>query len=195
MMFGFEAARKLVKEYEFENVLDIGSGSRNDMGSASRYFESFGKEITRQDINPDYDPDILGDFNQIAIPDQYDCIWCSHVLEHQLNVHDFLVKLYHTCKTDGVVAITVPPLKHQIVGGHVTLWNGGLLLYNMILAGFDCSKASVTEYDYNISVIVKKQRAELPDLKYDAGDILALQRFFPLPFGDGFDGRLTKINW
>ena len=194
MLFGNEAAIKLAKDYSFKTLLDIGCGEPSGVNAAN-FFKELAKDVTRQDINPDYKPDLLGDFNNLATDKLYDCIWCSHVLEHQLNTHDFLVKLYHTCKTDGVVAITVPPLKHEIVGGHVTLWNGGLLLYNMILAGFDCSKASLAEYDYNISVIVKKQRAELPDLKYDAGDILALQRFFPLPFGDGFDGRLTKINW
>jgi hypothetical protein len=54
-----------------------------------------------------------------------------------------------------------------------------LLLYNLILVGFDCSKASVGSYDYDLSVIVRKTRAEFPvDLHFDEGDIDKLAAFF-----------------
>jgi hypothetical protein len=59
------------------------------------------------------------------------------------------------------------------------LWNLGVLLYNLILVGFDCSKASVGSYDYDLSVIVRKTRAEFPvDLHFDEGDIDKLAAFF-----------------
>jgi SAM-dependent methyltransferase len=191
-MFGDEAARKLVKDYSFNTLLDIGSGPKS---AAYSLFTENAKTVTRQDINPDYQPDLLGDFNNLAIVDQYDCIWCSHVLEHQLNVNHFLTKIFHTLKDGGVLAITVPPLKEEIVGGHVTLWNAGLLLYNLILAGFDCRDAAVKTYGYNISVIVQKKTAILPDLLFDAGDIRTLNEFFPLGVFEGFDGNIQELNW
>ena len=191
-MFGDEAARKLVKDYSFNTLLDIGSGPKS---AAYSLFTDNGKTVTRQDINPDYQPDLLGDFNNLAIVDQYDCVWCSHVLEHQLNVNHFLTKIFHTLKEGGVLAITVPPRKDEIVGGHVTLWNAGLLLYNLILAGFDCKNAAVKSYGYNISVIVEKKTAILPNLNYDTGDINALNEFFPLGVFEGFDGNIQEINW
>jgi SAM-dependent methyltransferase len=191
-MFGDEAARKLVKDYSFNTLLDIGSGPKS---AAYSLFTDNDKTVTRQDINPDYQPDLLGDFNNLAIVDQYDCVWCSHVLEHQLNVNHFLAKIFHTLKEGGVLAITVPPRKDEIVGGHVTLWNAGLLLYNLILAGFDCKNAAVKSYDYNISVIVEKKTAILPNLNYDTGDINALNEFFPLGVFEGFDGNIQEINW
>jgi len=191
-MFGDEAARKLVKDYSFNTLLDIGSGPKS---AAYSLFTDNDKTVTRQDINPDYQPDLLGDFNNLAIVDQYDCVWCSHVLEHQLNVNHFLTKIFHTLKEGGVLAITVPPLKEEIVGGHVTLWNAGLLLYNLILAGFDCKNAAVKSYGYNISVIVEKKTAILPNLNYDTGDINALNEFFPLGVYEGFDGNIQKLNW
>jgi SAM-dependent methyltransferase len=191
-MFGDEAARKLVKDYSFNTLLDIGSGPKS---SAYSLFIDNGKTVTRQDINPDYQPDLLGDFNNLAIVDQYDCVWCSHVLEHQLNVNHFLTKIFHTLKDGGVLAITVPPRKDEIVGGHVTLWNAGLLLYNLILAGFDCKNAAVKSYGYNISVIVEKKTAILPNLNYDTGDINALNEFFPLGVFEGFDGNIQELNW
>jgi len=124
-----------------------------------------------------------------------DGIWASHVLEHMPNVGLFLEKCFHDLRDDGVLAITVPPAKHEIVGGHVSLWNEGLLLYRLILAGFDCSQASVGVYGYNISAIVRKKRAESPDLSMDVGDIEMLARFFPIPVYQGFNGQLGNINW
>ena len=191
-MFGDEAARKLVKDYSFNTLLDIGSGPKS---AAYSLFTDNGKTVTRQDINPDYQPDLLGDFNNLATDKLYDCIWCSHVLEHQLNVNHFLTKIFHTLKEGGVLAITVPPRKDEIVGGHVTLWNAGLLLYNLILAGFDCKNAAVKSYGYNISVIVEKKTAILPNLNYDTGDINALNEFFPLGVYEGFDGNIQELNW
>jgi len=194
MLFGNEAAVKLAKDYSFKTLLDIGSGPSQGLNAAN-FFKELAKDVTRQDINPDYKPDLLGDFNNLATDKLYDCIWCSHVLEHQLNVNHFLTKIFHTLKDDGVLAITVPPAKHEIVGGHVTLWNAGLLLYNLILAGFDCKDAAVKSYGYNISVIVNKRTAILPELNYDAGDINALNEFFPLGVYEGFDGNIQEINW
>ena len=194
MLFGNEAAVKLAKDYSFKTLLDIGSGPSQGVNAAN-FFKELAKDVTRQDINPNYKPDLLGDFNNLATDKLYDCVWCSHVLEHQLNVNHFLTKIFHTLKDDGVLAITVPPLKHAIVGGHVTLWNAGLLLYNLILAGFDCKDAAVKSYGYNISVIVNKRTAILPELNYDAGDINALNEFFPLGVYEGFDGNIQEINW
>jgi len=194
MLFGNEAAVKLAKDYSFKTLLDIGSGPSQGLNAAN-FFKELAKDVTRQDINPDYKPDLLGDFNNLATDKLYDCVWCSHVLEHQLNVNHFLTKIFHTLKDDGVLAITVPPAKHEIVGGHVTLWNAGLLLYNLILAGFDCKDAAVKSYGYNISVIVNKRTAILPELNYDAGDINALNEFFPLGVYEGFDGNIQEINW
>lgn len=194
MLFGNEAAVKLAKDYSFKTLLDIGSGPPQGVNAAN-FFKELAKDVTRQDINPDYKPDILGDFNNVATDKLYDCIWCSHVLEHQLNPNFFLTKIFHTLKDGGVLAVTVPPAKHEIVGGHVTLWNAGLLLYNLILAGFDCKDAAVKSYGYNISVIVNKRTAILPELNYDAGDINALNEFFPLGVYEGFDGNIQEINW
>ena len=103
---------------------------------------------------------------------------------------EFLQYLFHHLDT-----ISVPPLRHNIVGGHVSLWNAGLLLYNLILAGFDCSEASVKQYGYDISVVVQKKEAILPELNYDHGDIEVLAKFFPMKVKQGFHGQLDEINW
>jgi hypothetical protein len=86
-------------------------------------------------------------------------------------------------------------MKHSIVGGHLTVWNTGLILYNLIIAGFDCSEASVKTYGYDCSVIVKKKTAILPELGYDYGDIEKLSHFFPFDARQGFNGQILELNW
>lgn len=127
--------------------------------------------------------------------EQHDAVWASHVLEHMPDVNYALRKMRSECKPNGWLAVTVPPAKHNIVGGHCSLWNAGLLLYNLILAGWDCRKAMVKSEGYDISVIVQRRDALLPNLAMDAGDIELLSGFFPFPVSQGFDGRIAEVNW
>jgi hypothetical protein len=173
---------------DFQTCLDIGSGD----GSYANALRAAGKSVMT--VNLCAPADHVGDYmGQRFFP--VDAIWCSHVLEHQSNVGLFLQKCFRELKPHGWLAITVPPMKPEIVGGHLTLWNAGLLLYNLILAGFDCSQASVKAYGYNVSVIVQKRPAFIPELKMDFGDIEALAHCFPIPVCNGFDGNIREVNW
>ena len=176
-----ELALDAICGLEFSSVLDIGSGG----GQHTAHFRNLGKSVTAIDIAEP--ADMVGDYMEIDV-EQHDVVWASHVLEHQRNVNLFLKKCFTDC--GRYFAVTVPPLKHEIVGGHVTLWNAGLLLYNMILAGWDCSEAQVMTYGYNISVVVEKKKAELPELRMDHGDIELLARFFPCDAKQGFNGEI-----
>ena len=192
-----QTIEKLIRDFSFENVLDIGCG----FGKHSDILRNAGKQVTSIDYVPQYEHAIAADYLDHEFDQQFDCLWLSHVLEHQVNVNFFLTKLHRDLREGGVLAITVPPLKHKIVGGHVTLWNPGILLYNLILAGFDCSEASVRRYGYNISVITPKKTADLSQckLKFANGDIEELARFFPqtdeIEWKQAFDGNFEAINW
>jgi SAM-dependent methyltransferase len=175
-------------------VLDVGSGQSERHAELIRQAGHTVETSDFFDINT-----YTGDYNTLEIKKVYDGLWCAHCLEHQLNVQSFLRKIHTNLKENGWLAITVPPLKHLIVGGHLSLWNAGLLLYNLVIAGFNCKDAKVKTYDYNVSVIVKKKTLELPQLKYDNGDLLTLSDYFPPQLqrtqrGD-FDGQIQEINW
>ena len=189
-MFADQALQRLLKE-EFETVLDIGCGKNKP---ATSVFEKHGKNVMAIDfVNA---PGVVkADYNTYKFNHQFDCVWASHVLEHQHNVQFFLQKIYNDCKEGGWVAITVPPRKDEIVGGHVTLWNPGLMIYNLVLAGFDCSDCKIKTYGYNCSVIVKKKTANLPTLIYDNGEIQLLKPFFPPFFKHGVNGMIQEWNW
>lgn len=190
-IFGSCAIKKLLADYSFTTVLDIGCGS----GAHTRIFRKHNKMVTPVDIKPGVEGAVVGDYAKHDFP-QHDCVWCCHVLEHQLNVNAFLKKIHTELKEGGVLAVTVPPLKHEIVGGHVTLWNAGLLMYNLVLAGFDCSNIAIKKYDYNISVILRKSTVVIPpDLNYDNGDLEKLSAFFPDFVYQAFDGDIQEYNW
>lgn len=198
MKFSSLAIEHLLAEREFRTALDIGSGA----GEQAEALRRNGKIVTELDygkskyfvMNPDEGGAIIGDFMKVEIEQQFDCVLASHVLEHQLNVGDFLRKLHGAVKEGGVVAISVPPAKPNIVGGHLTLWNAGLLLYNLVLAGFDCSKPWVRRYGYNISVVLEKRTISPAGLQYDSGDIDRIREFLPEGFGEGFDGDIFELG-
>jgi SAM-dependent methyltransferase len=186
-----ECLARLLRE-DFDTVLDVGCGN----GAHAREFERAGKKVTT--IAYTGEADIIGDYLTTDFKSRFDCLWLSHVLEHQKNVGLFLQKCFSDLNKGGILAVTVPPMKQQIVGGHLTCWNAGLLLYNMILAGFDCSEAKVKTYGYNVSVIVRKKQVPekvLASLVWDCGDIERLSRFFPFEAKQDFNGNIQQVNW
>lgn len=183
---GSVALAQLIDNYTFQTVLDVGCGE----GLHAEAFLKAGKTVTAIDYGKsEYFSKrhaslqaIVADFNTYAFEEPFDCVWCSHVLEHQLNVNVFLKKCFSILKDGGVLSISVPPAKAAVVSGHVTLWNPGLLCYNLILAGFDCSEAVVEIYDYDISVTVRKKHVPkevLRGITFDVGDLGNLRDYFP----------------
>lgn len=187
---GNEALEIILKQ-DFKTVLDVGCG----MGHQTRQFRKAGKEVTSVDSIARFDGVIETDYLKHEFR-PHDVVWCSHALEHILETQSFINKLIKDCKDGGIIAITVPPLKHEIVGGHVSLWNAGLLLYRLVMSGLDCSLAKVGTYGYNISVLVKKKLIDpMPSLTMGNGDLEALAPYFPMPVKQGFNGDGIIVDW
>jgi SAM-dependent methyltransferase len=192
-----EALDRILKIIDTNSiVLDIGAGAEQ---IHAKVFRKNRHTVDTVDFFPE--STYVGDFNLIEINKQYDVVWASHCLEHQLNVNLFLKKVHSVVKNNGYAVITVPPLKHKIVGGHVSLWNAGLLIYNLVLAGFDCSNIQIKQYGYNISAIVQKTDRKIPFelLEYDTKDLETLNRFFPkdVTYEKNciFNGDIEILNW
>ena len=184
-MFGNECFAKLIADYEFSTVLDVGAGA----GDATKAFRLAGKDVISTDLSTD------GTYTLTRFDDPFDLVWCSHTLEHAPCVQAFIRKLADDCKEGGVLAVTVPPLKHEIVGGHVNLFNAGLLTYRLCLAGLDCTEIRLHKYGYNISAILQKRSVQLPKLIWDSGDIDTLQPFLPAFLHNNAYGDIASWNW
>lgn len=95
----YEAVDYLIKNYEFESILDVGSGG----GEQASVFVRNGKKVTTLDYGKSYayekyNPEvniisIVADINSYEFNRKYDAVFCSHVWEHQLNVEVFLEKI------------------------------------------------------------------------------------------------------
>lgn len=210
-MSGMEALEFVLNNYNFSTVLDVGCGE----GIHSNIFLEHGKLVTALDYGCSFyfkkkqDDNrikvLVADINKFESKEVYDLVWCSHVLEHQLNPHNFLCKLRSLIKESGILAITVPHFNSQafVQGGHVSLWNAGVLLYHLILAGFDCSRAHIKHYGNNISIILEKRSISVLDqLEYDRGDIRKLREYLPKDIvyidagdDDHFYGDIECLNW
>jgi SAM-dependent methyltransferase len=197
-----DAIEFLLKNYNFTTVLDVGSGG----GEHSEIFTNNNKQVDCVDLgNSLYfkrkkdDKNIIKqNFLEFATNKKYDLVWCSHILEHQKNVGVFLTKCYDLLSENGLLCITVPPMKKNIVGGHLTLWNMGLLLYNLVINGIDCSNSRGKCYGYNISVIVEKKaliNINNLNLSYDIGDLEILKPYFPFEIKQNDSGDIKSFNW
>ena len=185
------------------DALDIGCGTCD----ASRFLRDGGWNVTAVDIKkPNGDcagietrkSDAL-QFLRGEWERQWDLIWCSHTLEHVLDTHLFLTEVREHLRNGGWLALVVPPFKSKIVGGHVSLWNAGLVLYRLVLAGIDCRDTHIRVNGSDINVIVQYKRIDtMPELKFENGDIDLLKAWLPpgLKHGsDSFEGNISLLNW
>lgn len=198
--FSKDALEFVIKNINFSTVLDIGCGS----GAHSTIFKSYDKTVTSIDLGissyyqKSKNAAIITNFMNWGIEEKFDLVWCSHILEHQKNVGLFIEKIYDCAKDGGYICVTVPPRKDEIVGGHLTIWNAGLLLYNLIINGIDCKEAKIKSYGYNITVLVKKTKKidlDSLNLSYDIGDIEKLSPYFPIQAVQNFNGNIKDTNW
>lgn len=177
---------QMLRAKEITNVLDVGAGKLQPHATK---FREMGLDTFTADFYEEND--YRGMFIDVDFDRKFDAVWCAHTLEHQENVGLFLRKINEVANEGALISITVPPMKHGIVGGHLTFWNLGLLYYNLILAGFDCSKSIHKSYTYNLSVIFEKKTiTDMPELYYDNGDIELLGKYFPCSAIQGFNGQL-----
>ena len=174
-MHGAQALPKFIRacqRYQLTEVLDIGAGK----GAQAAEMAAHGLNVTTVSLVPG--ADYCGDYNAISLEQRFGGIWACHVLEHQPNAQAFLRKLRRDALPGAILAVTVPPAKHEIVGGHLSLWNAGLLVYHLVLAGIDCAEAKVLTIDYDITVLVRNEPFVMPPLTMANADSAVLE----LPF-------------
>lgn len=198
----YKLAQMAVNNCTFSTVLDVGGGGL----LAANFFVQNGKTVDVCDFksSPYFSKEALsesgvrefidGDFNELSFIKKYDLVWVAHVLEHQPNIQYFLDKLISLLEDGGWLALAVPPRKPFIVSGHINLFNPGLLVYRCVLAGLDCSKAKIFQYDGNICALIKVHKVKMPKLNFDVGDLQILEKYFPISIGEGFNGDFLHVG-
>lgn len=153
----YEAAFLLANEYRFDTLLDIGSGR----GEHAKVFRFLGKAVTT--LDPYFEADIHADFLTTDLPQQYDVVWASHVLEHQRNIGMFVDRMIAACRPDGLICISVPPeVTPYFILAHPNQFTAGMLMYHLVMAGINCREARALTYGYNVSVVVRNRKHNLP---------------------------------
>ena len=187
----------------FKNALDIGAGECKQSDYLRKhnkkvYTCDFGEKGTHCD-HLKYNYDYVGNFLDINFDKQFDVTLASHILEHQINPNIFLKKLSSVTKESGHIVIIIPPRKPFVTGGHFSIWNAGLVLYNLVMAGVNCSTCYIKQYDYNIGLIIQNNTFNINNipLKYDQYDIENyLLPYFPdIINSEPFNGDILTYNW
>lgn len=192
--------------YDFKTVIDIGAGA----GAAARHFATRGCHVvvTGYDMESYLDDPLPSAIRVIADEDvcqmasigdaSVDAVWCAHVLEHVLDTGRALAEIHRVLRPGGWLFLSLPEYSPFVVGGHVTPgWNLGILMYVLILAGFDVRSGAFINHCWNVTAFVRKGGAALPPLRHDRGDIETLASLFPGGLGarQGMNGDLLRVNW
>jgi 2-polyprenyl-3-methyl-5-hydroxy-6-metoxy-1,4-benzoquinol methylase len=203
-------------------VLDVGFGK----GGASVFFGLTGKSVTaiRPSEGGDIYPEEILDgrhpkplFDHLRIQERvssleelpqeqgYDLIWMSHILEHTLDVGTLLRKARRLLSDEGWLCVVVPPFKHQVVMGHVSVgWNLGLLMHALLVNGFEIKNGHFIRHGYNLCGFVQKGNLLEPmidsGITYDELSVFAFtspsrNELWPIPVEQGFVGDLDRVNW
>jgi 2-polyprenyl-3-methyl-5-hydroxy-6-metoxy-1,4-benzoquinol methylase len=197
-------ALRLVKPGD--RVLDVGAGRCKASLSFAKagcrvtaiglHFDRYWDERRRQELTTWNVHLHEGHFEDFTDLGKFDVVWASHVLEHQRNPGAFLDHCLELLQPGGWLFLVVPPLKTQVVSGHLTVWFPGLLLYNLVMAGLDCSRIHMCKLGYNVAACVRNVRRPLPELTSSLGDIELLAGRFPAGMRhQGFEGDFDEIHW
>jgi SAM-dependent methyltransferase len=89
-------------------VLTVGAGGKiNDLLNSNA--DKIGFKILSLDINPDRQPDIIGDICQEIFRDNvFDVVVCCEVLEHLVSPHSGINNIHKTLKPGGLLILSTP---------------------------------------------------------------------------------------
>lgn len=201
--------------YKFSSILDIGAGG----GGASRFLAMKGKKVTAIGMNFNWYGDLAKrDYPNIEVMDDVavcemkiiedesiEAIWCAHTLEHVRNVGKALDEMFRVLKPEGLLFLSVPPFSHDVVGGHISVgWNIGILMYNLIISGFDVKSGEFIKHKSNIAAFVRKKESLPFKVRLDTTDMETLKEHYPPSIhylgtvaekNIHFNGDLNAVNW
>ncbi len=187
-----EITARFVDRFRPAEVLDVGCGA----GTAWPIFRAAGVRITGIDILPpesvpasgDSCSYVRGDFMSHDFGRKFDAVFSSHMVEHVQDTASFLRRFFDLLRPGGSFCLIWPPPKPNVVGGHVHVFNVGLMLYNIVRLGISCREAATFRSGYSLGVMGPGRRFQVPELNFGLGEIERLAAWFPFPAAQDFDG-------
>ena len=136
---------------KFKTSLDIGSGE----GVHTAILRHAGLEVFQVD-KYSTTAEYKVDFIEHEFDRKFDVIFCSHVIEHQRNVGEFLDRIYDVLSDDGVLIISAPNHSAEtLIEGHLNSFIFPLFLQQLIHAGFDCKNGKYLSTVENSFIVSK----------------------------------------
>ena len=149
----------------YKTAIDIGSGA----GVQSEILRAAGLEVFQLDKYSDT-ADYKVDFVSHTFDQKFDVVYCSHVIEHQRNVGNFLDKIFDIMSEDGVLIISAP--KHPaeyLTEGHLNCFFKGYFIQHLIHAGFDLKQGKYLSAYWveNAAIVSKAKNFDLVEREED----------------------------
>ena len=145
----------------YKTALDIGSGD----GKQTEILRAAGLEVFQLDKYSDK-AEYKVDFISHNFDQKFDIVYCSHVIEHQRNVGNFLDKIFDVMSDDGLLLISAP--KHpaeRLIDGHLNCFYSTYFIQQLIHAGFDLKNGKYLSCAHieNAAIVSKARNFELSE--------------------------------
>ena len=148
---------------QYKTAIDIGSGA----GIQTEVLRAAGLKVFQLDKYSDK-AEYKVDFISHNFDRKFDIVYCSHVIEHQRNVGNFLDKIFDVMSDDGLLLISAP--KHPaelLVNGHLNCFYSTYFIQQLIHAGFDLKNGKYLSclHAENAAIVSKAKNFELSERK------------------------------
>ena len=150
---------------KFKSCIDIGSG----YGVQTDILRHAGLDVFQLDK---YCPsaEYQVDFLEYIFDQKFDVVFCSHVIEHQRNVGNFLDKIYDILSDEGVLILSAP--KHDadtMIEGHLNCFKTPYFIQHLLHAGFNLKDGKYLSCGgiENAAIVSKDLNFNLEDRELD----------------------------
>ncbi|TRL31731.1 methyltransferase domain-containing protein [Rhizobium straminoryzae] len=201
---GMPALARLLDLPSAKRVLDIGPGWQD----RAPHLLAAGKTLSVA-VRDDASGDTIAGVSRIPFPlapeeqtEPFDAVMACHALQREANPHRFLRALHAALSEEGCLLLSVPSLRFPLLSGDLTLWTGGLLLYHLVLAGFDCREAGLQVDRGELCLALVKRSCPawtegtaLPALESLRPLLPPQLDFIAEAEGHCFNGDIRRLNW
>lgn len=108
-------------------------------------------------------PDLEGPLLDYDFPSLAQAAFVCERVQKAPNLRDYLVDLRLKVHVDAPVTFIVPLAHHELVRDHYTLFTEGTLLYNFVMAGWNCRDAVVKKTPRHLEVSLR--RLDIPHIE------------------------------